>query len=159
MQMKEFIKLFFILLLSFQGNAQKLEIVGKWYVQNKVSQSDLDIPNSIVLTKDSTTFNSKSMVDSMYCSEYFIFDLDSNFNCIGECHAYDPKNNWFSYYGSYGIWTLRNKSTLKLDYVHGLHITHCEFKIKRQKNKIILTRTKMETVEIKQEKELENQKK
>jgi len=92
----------------------------------------------------------------MYCTEYFLFESDSNFNCIGECHAYDPKNNWFSYYGSYGIWSLKNKSTLKLDYVHGLHITHCEFNIKSRKNKIILTRTKMETVEIKQEYEKRN---
>lgn len=144
------------LFISSKGFSQKVELNGKWFVENKKSKSDLDIPEQIILIKDSLGFDSKSMVDSMYCTEYFIFEVDSNFNCIGECHAYDPKNNWFSYYGSYGMWSLKEKSTLKLDYVHGLHITHCEFKIKRQKNKIILTRTKMETVEIKQEYDLKN---
>jgi hypothetical protein len=144
------------LFLIVNGFSQLPFLEGKWFVENKTSKSDLEIPDKIFLIKDSSVFDSKSMVDSMYCTEYFLFESDSNFNCIGECHAYDPKNNWFSYYGSYGIWSLKNKSTLKLDYVHGLHITHCEFNIKSRKNKIILTRTKMETVEIKQEYEKRN---
>lgn len=147
------------LFLIIHGFSQTLILEGKWFVENKKSKSDLDIPEQIILIKDSSVFDSKSMVDSMYCTEYFLFESDSNFNCIGECHAYNPKNNWFSYYGSYGMWNLKGNSTLKLDYVHGLHITHCEFKIKRQKNKIILTRTKMETVEMKQEYELKNKEK
>jgi hypothetical protein len=146
------IALFFII----NGFSQLQSFEGKWFVENKTSKSDFDIPDQMTLIKDSAVFDSKSMVDSMYCSEYFLFESDSNFNCIGECHAYDPKNNWFSNYGGYGMWSLKNKSTLKLDYVHGLHITHCEFKIKREKNKIVLTRTKMETVEIKQEYEKRN---
>lgn len=139
------------LFLILNGFSQVSSIEGKWFVKNKISKSDLDIPDQIVLIKDSSVFDSKSMVDSMFCIEYFLFETDSNFNCIGECHAYNKKNNWFNYYGSYGIWSLKNKSTLKLDYIHGLHITHCEFNIKRRKNSTILTRTKMETVEIKRE--------
>lgn len=146
------VALFFII----NGFSQLQSFEGKWYVEKKTSKSDFDIPDQMTLIKDSAVFDSKTMVDSMYCKEYFLFESDSNFNCIGECHAYDPKNNWFSNYGSYGMWGLKEKSVLKLDYVHGLHITHCEFKIKRQKNKIVLTRTKMETVEIKQEYELKN---
>lgn len=142
--------------MSSNGFSQKLIIEGKWYVENKMSKSDFDIPNQMTLIKDLAVFDSKSMVDSMYCTEYFLFEADLNFNCIGVCHAYDPKNNWFSNYGSYGMWNLKDKSTLKLDYVHGLHITHCEFKIKRVKNKIVLTRTKMVTVEISQEYDLKN---
>lgn len=155
--MKQFILLFAILVTQHIYSQNPIE--GKWYVESKTSQSDLDIPTEIILIKDSSAFNSKSMVDSMYCSEYFIFETDSNFNCIGECHAYDPKNNWFSFYGSYGMWELKNKTTLKLDYVNGYHITHCEFKIRRLSNKFVLTRIKMETVEIKPEKELEEQNK
>lgn len=151
--MKQLILLFGILVIQHTYSQNPVE--GKWYVENKTSLSDLDIPNEIVLTKDSSSFNSKSMVDSMYCSEYFIFEPDSNFNCIGECHAYDPKNNWFSFYGSYGMWELKNKMTLKLDYVHGYYITHCEFNIRKRKDKLVLTRIKMETIEIKLEKELE----
>ena len=157
--MKVFLILFLISSIDFYSYSQKQGIEGKWYVENKTSPSDLDIPTEFVLIKDSSAFNSKSMVDSMYCSEYIIFEPDSNFNCIGECHAYDPKNNWFSYYGSYGMWELKNKTTLKLDYVHGYHITHCEFKIRRMSHKFVLTRIKMETVEIKLEKELEEQNK
>ena len=140
------------------GYSQNNGIEGKWYVEDKQSKSDLDIPERFYLIKDSTVFDSKSMVGSMYCSEYLLFETDSSFTCVGECHAYDPANYWFNYYGSYGNWTTKKKSTLKLDYVHGLFITHSEFKIKRKRNKLILTRTKMETVEIKVEKELENPK-
>jgi hypothetical protein len=153
--MKVLLILFLIISIDFHSFSQKQGIEGKWYVENKTSPSDLDIPTEFILIKDSSAFNSKSMVDSMYCSEYFIFEPDSNFNCIGECHAYDPKNNWFSFYGSYGMWELKNKTTLKLDYVHGYHITHCEFKIRRLRNRLVLKRTKKETVEIKLEKELE----
>lgn len=154
--MKELFCLIVILFSLNNSYSQKEKVEGKWYVENKTSKSDLDVPTTLILSKDSSVFNSKSMLDSMYCSEYFIFESDSDFNCIGECHAYDPKNNWFNYYGSYGIWTLKNKVTLKLDYVHGYFITYCEFKIRRQGNKLILKRIKMETVEIK--KELEEQK-
>lgn len=146
------VALFFII----NGFSQLQSFEGKWYVEKKTSKSDFDIPDQMTLIKDSAVFDSKTMVDSMYCKEYFLFESDSNFNCIGECHAYDPKNNWFSNYGSYGMWGLKEKSVLKLDYVHGLHITHCEFKIKRVKNKIVLTRTKMVTVEISQEYDLKN---
>lgn len=155
--MKLFILLFSILIAQHIYSQNPFE--GKWYVENKKSLSDFDIPEEIILTKDSSAFDSKSMVDSMYCLEYFIFEPDSNFNCIGECHAYDPQNNWFSFYGSYGMWELENTETLKLDYVHGYHITHCEFKIRRRRKKVVLTRSKMETVEIKMEKDLKEQNK
>lgn len=149
--MKQILTLSFFIFTSVISYSQSKNIVGKWFVEDKKAISDIDVPEKITLVKDSTVFDSKTMVDSMYCSEYFNFEPDSMFYCTGECHAYDPKNYWFNYYGSLGTWTLLNKSNLQLDYIHGLYVTHCKFKIKRQGNKIILIRVDLETVEIKEE--------
>ncbi len=149
--MKLILIIILFVITNFHGYSQNINIEGKWFVEDKETKSDIDVPEKITLVKDSIIFNSKSMVDSMYCTEYFNFEIDSMFYCTGECHAYDPKNNWFNYYGSFGTWTQLNRSNLQLDYVHGYNVTHCKFKIKRQRNKLILIKIDMKTVEINEE--------
>ena len=102
--MKQILTLSFFIITTVLGYAQNVNINGKWFVEEKKAISDIDIPEKIILVKDSTIFNSKTMVDSMYCAEYFNFEPDSMFYCTGECHAYDPNNYWFNYYGNF--WNL-----------------------------------------------------
>jgi hypothetical protein len=136
--------LLIIILIANNCFGQNQRIDGKWFVEDKTAESDLHIPTKIIFSKDSAIFDSKSPVESMFCTEYFMFNSDSTFDCVGECHAYDSTKNWFNYYGSYGVWELKNKRTILLDYYAGISIFHSKFKIQHDHGKMVFIRTEFE---------------
>lgn len=137
--------LFLHLFIFTSGFTQELNLNGKWFVESKQAKSDLDIPEKLILVRDSMRFN--SIEDSMTCFEYFQFELNKVFYNAGECNAIDPNKRSFLYYGSTGAWLLE-KHVLHIDYLSGYHITYCEFKFKYKNNKLYLKRIKKKRVEI-----------